>query len=446
MSRNSYEATYSKFDGWRGERSIGVRSVSTYLAQLKRKQSQRVVHSTMCELAAILPQKHPDKNWVWVKTQARDYAKEIGLTNGSRGFSPVPYDSGLRISLPVENWPHEVQIKWQALEDISAQKKEQIGALGILQKSRSSRSKQVTIKSVSDEVRKMYRTSLERYFFYLSTLHSEGEWFPDAEKARGFANWIKASDVTAGIYLDNLYRALISLFPDRIKDLLALKEDAQFVKSTAMPSRDKTEFLLNPAELFVNARSDFYEALATPRTLPNLTRARNAIMACLLCIHPLRMKNFVQLTEQDIEAGRKEFQKADMKGKSVHTILIPSFLGEVLDVYIKQIKPYFGDHDQLWLANHGKPFKGKGASRAIKDYMKVLTGIAMSGHRFRDAFATYYSEQVEEPHQTRMVSRGLGHKSESMTDRYYRNNAQMICDSMNLQQDIEGFLRENNFR
>jgi integrase len=440
MNRNSYETAYKKFDRWRGERSIGVRSVRTYLTQLKRKQSQRVVHSNMCELAATLPQKHPEQNWAWLKVEARDYAKEIGLTHGRRGFSPEPYDSGLKVSLPIENWPQEVQIKWHVLKDISVQKKKQAGAMGVLQRSRSARSKQVAIKPVTDKVRKMYKTALARYFFYLSKQFLADDWFPDAQKARGFANWIKASDVTAGIYLDSLYRALTCLFPDRIQDLVALKEDAQAVKSSAEPSRDKTEYLLNPAELFVKARTDFYETLAKPRTLRNLTRARNTVMVCLLCIHPLRMKNFVQLTEQDVEASRREFQKPEMKGKSPHAILIPSFLSEILKIYIKQIKPYFGDHDYLWMGNHGEPFKGKGASRAIKKYMELLTGIAMSGHRFRDAFATYYSEQVEEPDQTRMVSRELGHKSESMTDRHYRNNAKMICDSMNLQRDIETFL------
>ncbi|WP_417796544.1 tyrosine-type recombinase/integrase [Terasakiella pusilla] len=446
MSRNNYEAAYNRFDNWLGGRVVGDRSVRTYLTELKKQNSKRFVHSTMCELAAILPIRHSNIEWSWIKNEARAYAKEIGLTSGSRGFQAEPFNNGFQVSLPIEEWPQDIQVKWRAFEDISIQKKEHTGALGVLKRSRSARSKQVAIKPVSDEVLKMYKTALKRYFYYLSTQHTGDDWFPDAEKARGFANWITASDVTAGIYLNSLYRALTCLFPDHLQDLLALKEDAQAVISNAEPSRDKTEFLLNPAKIYIKAKNDFYDALSKPRTIRNLTRARNAAMVCFLCIHPLRTKNFVQLTQWDIERERREFQKGDMKGRSPHTVLVPNFLAEVLEVYIGKVKSYFGEHDQLWLANHGDPFKGKGVSRAVRQYMKELMGVAMPIHRFRDAFATYYSERVEEPYQTKMISKGLGHKTEGVTDRHYRNNAEMICDSLKLQRDIECFLLGNATR
>jgi integrase len=290
----------------------------------------------------------------------------------------------------------------------------------------------------------MYKTALERYFYYFITQNTEKDWFPDARKARGFANWINASDVTAGIYLENLYHALRYLFPERISELIALKDDAQTVKSMAKPSKDKSIFLLNPAEVFVKARNDFYQALSEPRTIHAMTRARNAAMVCFLCIQPLRAKNFVQLTEQDVEAAMKEFVKSDMKARRPHNVIIPDFLAEVLHSYSQLIKPFLGEVDQLWIANHGDAFKKKGASRAVRNYMKTLVGVAVSIHYFRDMFATYLSEQVDDPKQTKMISLALGHQSEGTTDQFYRNNAQMICDSISLQREIEIFLIAGN--
>jgi hypothetical protein len=133
MNMNNYEATYLKLIKWTDKRSIGVRTVRSYFTQLKHSQSQRVVHSTMCELAAILPLKYPEQDWVWLKSEARDYAKEINFTKGKRGFSPKQYDSGLQLSAAIVEWPKEVQVKWSALDEMASKAKEQTGAQGILE-------------------------------------------------------------------------------------------------------------------------------------------------------------------------------------------------------------------------------------------------------------------------------------------------------------------------
>ena len=90
MSRNSYETTYNQFYMWKEDRQIGIKLVRGYLTQLKQQQSKRVAHSKMCELAAILPQKHPETDWSWIKTHAREYSKEIGMAEIHR--RPAPHE------------------------------------------------------------------------------------------------------------------------------------------------------------------------------------------------------------------------------------------------------------------------------------------------------------------------------------------------------------------
>ncbi len=97
--------------------------------------------------------------------------------------------------------------------------------------------------------------------------------------------------------------------------------------------------------------------------------------------------------------------------------------------YLNEVRPWLmarsgARHDQLWVDNHGHPYRDRLLSGGrSREYDLRLTGVRVPPHFFRDAAATTLARHS--PNAARLIRPVLAHSSFKTAERHY-NHAQGI--------------------
>src|SRR3546814_6320560 len=114
---------------------------------------------------------------------------------------------------------------------------------------------------------------------------------------------------------------------------------------------------------------------------------------------------------------------------------MPETVRAVISVWIDNYRAlYASEHDYLFIARNGGPVRPGTMYAAMRKLTREKLGVAVSPHRFRDAAATYFVQEM--PELATLARVVLNHASESMT-RNYRKTAKQLTASRRVAKHLE---------
>jgi integrase len=206
-------------------------------------------------------------------------------------------------------------------------------------------------------------------------------------------------------------------------------------------------------EVLVEAGLTLIAEAENSRRMSKLGQARqvrNGLMVAMLAMHPIRLKNFV-----DLEIGRNFVEikgswwivlsASETKEGRPDERRIDDLLQPALDRYLKKNRPELAGAVQsnvtaLWLSsNDGSPMTYDGVARAITETTRSTVGVAVSPHLFRTAIAS--SAAIHGGANPHLASALLHHTDSGVTEAHY-NRASSISAGESLRSIIQGYIKD----
>lgn len=183
-----------------------------------------------------------------------------------------------------------------------------------------------------------------------------------------------------------------------------------------------------------------------PRSARTALAYRNWLMLTMLCVLPLRLRNFAALAlGRHLNRGNDvwcvDFDANETKTGRPLAALMPRDLGRFLDRYLTEVRPRldYGEGDaRLWLSRSGHPLADHSIYVIITELTRRTFGIAINPHQFRHTFTT--SVSFADPEAIEGARAALGHAVRLSTRRHYvhatalaaaRIHAKIVCRMRN---------------
>lgn len=158
-------------------------------------------------------------------------------------------------------------------------------------------------------------------------------------------------------------------------------------------------------------------------SLGNIDNIRDMVAIFTLYGCGLRISELENLKVQNIS---KDFIKVYGKGKKWRVVPIPTGLKEIIDFYLKNVRPrYVKDTDEgfFLLNKFGKKLSSRYIRFIVKRYGFLKTGKNIWPHLLRHSYATHLLKNKTD---IRIIQELLGHSSINTTQKYVHANMQDI--------------------
>jgi hypothetical protein len=348
------------------------------LAHLAPSSAVTYIEHLMYGLQALAP----EREWAWLVT----FCRELRDLHLPRERTPRTYIRRRKFSLAVCDWPEELQKRWLA----TRQPREK----------RRYRDREKTIGPAAHKWSDAYAARVERGFgMYLSLAEAEG--FGSEPSPEGIDRFCeitaeRVAPVSLASYVWEIYQAAVIIFPHL--EWWWLLGDAEFLKSTAIPSRNKVEQLAQISELRNLGHRLLREAEArTPRVASALDH-RDALILTLLTYKPARVRNYAEAEYGEhvvvTEAGgRLDFPHTKNGDPDSHPL--PADVARHVLCHWHRFRPMLKGASacqSLFLSKMGRPLSAAAISQIIGDLTSKKLSKRVPPHRFRDAVATSIAE------------------------------------------------------
>jgi integrase len=341
-------------------------------------------------------------------------------------------------SLPIESWPEADRKAWVSACQPSQRLKR--GGAG-------SHMKPITVNDLA-----------RRYGYFLDCMNRRG--LLDPNKAAGghvtpenvdayLAELsVRVGSVTVQGSIYKLRRACELIDP--VCDLSWLADIEKDLAMEMRPRSKTNRWVLT--ELLVEAGLALITEAENSRKMTKLGRARqirNGLMAAMLAMHPIRLKNFAAL-----EIGRSLVETkgswwivlsaSETKEDRPDERRIDDLLQPALDRYLKKYRPLLAGADHstvaaLWLSsNDGNPMTYDGVARAITDTTRSTVGVPVSPHLFRTSGAS--SAAIHGGAKPHLASALLHHTDHGVTEAHY-NRASSLSAAKSFREIIQGHIK-----
>lgn len=258
----------------------------------------------------------------------------------------------------------------------------------------------------------------------------------------------RVGSVTVQGSIYKLRRACELIDPPR--DLAWLADIEKDLALTMRPRSKANRWVLT--EVLVEAGLTLIAEAENSRRMSKLGQARqvrNGLMAAMLAMHPIRLKNFAAL-----EIGRNFVEikgswwivlsALETKENRPDERQIDDLLQLALDRYLKKYRSILALAGQsttaLWLSsNDGASMSYSGIERVLTDTTRTTIGIAVSPHLFRTAIAS--SAAIHGGANPHLASALLHHTDNRVTEEHY-NRASSISAGASLRSIILGYIKD----
>lgn len=334
------------------------------------------------------------------------------------------------VGLPLREWPEPLRSQW----DRKVARTER----------RRYRDRRCEDGGRSHRWSDAYKERVARgYGMYLRMAASEGfGWEPTADAIDRFCELRheRVSSVSLASYVWEIYEASAILFPE--KDWQWLREDAQFLKGKAKPSRKKETRIAHASDLRKLGHNLLKTVLMLPIRVSTALDFRDALLVLFLSYKPARLRNVGEMRfghELRLgEGGGSFFVKKTKNGRpDGHPLSqeLAAYFQKFRDLYWPLL-PDADKTDYVWLSKLGGPLCLGAISAIVGDLTEKHLGKRISPHFFRDAIATSIAEygpevsgatqillgqrdqRSSEPYEQHARSIEAARKLETITDRF----------------------------
>jgi integrase/recombinase XerD len=323
-----------------------------------------------------------------------------------------------RLCTPVEEWPQQDQLQWQAALQV-----EHLLEEGGCRAEHSRFSNRAMAKGygrwlawlaskelLDDHVAPGDRITPDRVKTYVADL--------ERENASG--------TVIARLIELKIMAAIMA--PTR--DWKWIYRMASSIRARHKPARPKRHRLVDITRLLGLGIDLMAEAENESTGLRRFKAYRDGLMIALLASRPLRLQNLTGLILNRTLVQRRalwwiQIPAAETKTKEPIELPWPEALAPHLETYLADYRAAIAASrgtstasDGLWLSMHGSPMTDNAIYIRIVARTRAGLGQSVNPHLFRDCAAT--SVAIEDPAHVGIASRLLGHRTRSTTERYYR--------------------------
>jgi integrase len=232
--------------------------------------------------------------------------------------------------------------------------------------------------------------------------------------------------VTRLNYIQRILRVASILSPDR--DFGWLREVVADLKDSARP-RPKAHRIVDSDRLLSLGLALIRRGEESTDKKP-LVRARlirDGLMVVLLCLCPIRLKNFAALhLERQIRRIDGVWwimlTAPETKSRRPDERPLPAFLTELIDRWVQFWRPLFpSSGDAFWPSTTGGPLGYAFVSQTITEVTKRELGVAVSPHLFRDC--AVYTIANNAGDRMGMASALLQHTDPRVTQKHYNKGS-----------------------
>jgi integrase/recombinase XerD len=334
---------------------------------------------------------------------------------------------------PVEEWPHQDQLRWHAA----------LQAGDLLEEGGCR----------AGHSRFSNRAMVKGYGRWLAWLASEGLLDDHVapgdritrDRVKTYVANMERENASGTVIARLIELKIMAGIMEPGRDWSWIYRMARMIRARHKPARPKRHRLVDITRLLDLGIDLMAEAENETTTLRRFKTYRDGLMIALLASRPLRLRNLTGLILDRTLVQRGEIwwiqiPAAETKTKSAIELPWPDILTPYLETYL-------GDHragiatlrgagtasDALWLSMHGLPMNDNGIYIRIVARTSEGLGQAINPHLFRDCAAT--SIAIDDPAHVGIASRLLGHRSGSTTERYY-NQAHSVEASRLMQKSL----------
>jgi integrase/recombinase XerD len=323
-----------------------------------------------------------------------------------------------RMHLPLDEWPAEDGIRWEAAFK-TGNRFDESGPGAHL----------------AESTRRMARESYARFLGFVSThrqhlMHLPPDARIDRLIVADYVAWRRTScgEVTVAIDLDHLRGALKLVC--RGVDWSWLLSITKRIAATA-PRRHPRCHLVASDRIYALGRDLMDGAVTDANAVKCISKAhafqyRDGLIIAFLALIPLRSRTLVamRIGIQLVKTGDLwglDIPAADTKNKRPLDYPIPTELSARIDLYLERFRsriPGAKRHTGVWASNQGRPMCAMAIYEAVGRRTKKVFGFGVNLHRFRHAAASFWS--IRDPANVLGSKDLLGHSSfGGTTEKHY---------------------------